>query len=191
MLKKISNYKKIFILNEKNIFFYIENNNIIIGSYLGMSKLKLSKSLSLDKISNNIIFKIKYLDFLYRPRYNYNFTQYYINNIFSIIKNLTIGHTIKYKIIGLGHKVLYSKNNYLLKLGYSHLIYCFIPIIFSAKKKKKKKQFNKITSLEYVKLNNFFYFINKLRVPDIFSMNGIFNRTCYLEFKAGKKSFLM
>jgi len=191
LLKNIVNLKKVYVFEYNNIFIYIEGNNIVVAGYLGISKLKLSTVIVLSNLYNKLHFKVKYNSLLHRPIKNYNYIYYCVQNLFNIFKNTTIGFTIKYKIIGLGHKILYSKNIYLLKLGYSHLVFCFIPFIFSSKKKKKKKKFNKIVSLESIKLNNFFFLINKLRVPDIFSMNGIFNRIYYIQFKAGKKSFLL
>ena len=182
---------KLYILNTKDCYIFVENNIVFIASQLGILKFKISNNILLYTIKNFLIIKNNYNFFSRKSNNSIRYIYYFIKKLFNFIKNLTIGYSIKYKIVGLGHKVLYSNNSYLFKLGYSHMVYCFVPISFVGKKKKKKKLFNKISSLEVVSLNNFFFYIKHLRIPDIFSMNGVFDRTFYMEFKKGKKSFLL
>jgi ribosomal protein L6P/L9E len=164
---------------------------MFVASKLGMLKFKIPSDVLVYTVKNVLIVRNNNYFSSKKNNKSVRYVYYFIKKLFNLIKNLTIGHTIKYKVVGLGHKALYSNNNYLFKLGYSHMVYCFIPILFMGRKKKKKKMFHKITSIENVNLNNFFFYIKHLRVPDIFSMNGVFNRTFYMEFKKGKKSFLL
>jgi ribosomal protein L6P/L9E len=190
LLKKIIFFKKKFINIDSNIFIYSENKTIFIVSYLGMLKIKIPEFLFFLKIEKIITIKNTYKYFSYKKKKNYNIINYAINKFFKLFKNLTIGFIAKFKVIGLGHKILYSKSNYLLKLGYSHLIYIFIPLSIASKKKKKKK-YLKLISINSTIVNNLFFFLGNLRIPDIFSMNGIFNRNFFMQFKQGKKSFLL
>ena len=169
---------------------YIENNLLFVITSIGCVKFKLKKNIIFFLVDNNLIFNHSYLIAFNKIKFDKNIL-YFVNNLFNLLKNVTTVYSIKYKIVGLGHKVLYSKNNYLFKLGYSHMIYCLIPFNIRGKKKKKKLLFNKLYSINSIKLNNFFYYIKHLRIPDIFSMNGIFNRIHYMEFKRGKKTFLL
>jgi ribosomal protein L6P/L9E len=191
LLKNNFYIKKNYLLDTSSFLVFSENNILLIASRLGILKLKIKNNLVFYVINNIIIIKNNY-NFILKKYKNYNnYLYYFINNISNLTNNLTVGYSIKFKVVGLGHKLLYSKNNYLFKLGYSHMIYCFIPLVFSSKKKLKKKLFNKINSIEAITVNNFFFYIKHLRVPDIFSMNGIFDRAFYIEFKKGKKSFLL
>jgi ribosomal protein L6P/L9E len=101
------------------------------------------------------------------------------------------GFIIKYKVMGLGHRCIYNTNIYLLKLGYSHLVYQFIPFEISTKKKKKKKQYHRITSINFMLLSTFFHKLQLMRIPDVYNLNGIFNNYDDIEKKEGKKSFLL
>lgn len=51
--------------------------------------------------------------------------------------------------------------------------------------------YHKLYSMNSNLLSNIFYHLQNMRVPDIYSKNGIYNRTDYYEFKKGKKSFMM
>lgn len=114
-----------------------------------------------------------------------------MNHISQYLTTLLYGNFVKYKIIGLGHRAYFSKNIYLFKIGYSHLVFCFIPFCIRSKKKKKKKIFHKLVSINKILLNTFFYSLKSMRVPDIYSTNGIYNRNDFYSFKKGKKSFLL
>jgi hypothetical protein len=170
------------------MYFYVENNVLLFITNYGIAKFKISNSCDIHKTSNVIYIRKTYFSLLHKYL---NTIFYSIKLIANYIKNLIISFFIKYKVIGLGHKILYSKGVYLFKLGYSHLIYCFIPLQHGGVKKKKRKLFNKLFSINKISLNNLFFILNKLRIPDIFSMNGIFNRALYMFFKKGKKSFLL
>jgi hypothetical protein len=66
-----------------------------------------------------------------------------------------------------------------------------MPFTFSSKKKQKKKPFHKIIGINQTALDSFFFHIKNMRIPDIYSKNGIYNRNDYICFKKGKKSFLL
>lgn len=115
----------------------------------------------------------------------------FLNSIHVLLKNILIGNTLKYKVIGLGHRGYYSRNIFFFKLGYSHLVFCFLPFFFFSKKKKKKNRFYTIYGVDNIQLNNFFFFLQSLRIPDIYNFNGIFNRIDFFEKKKSKKAALL
>lgn len=79
----------------------------------------------------------------------------------------------------------------MFKLGYSHLIFLSIPFELRAFKKKKKKKYHTLVGVDFTALNTLFHTLKHLRISDIYSMNGIFPRDDYLEFKEGKRSFML
>ncbi len=187
MLITKSKSKSIHTLDQNSFLLYIESHILSIISNLGILKIKSTPEIHffLDNIFfcyNWAFFKYKKLLFLL-----YSF----LNNIDSWFKSIFFGGFVKYKVIGLGHRGYYSKNTYLFKIGYSHLVFCFMPFIFSSKKKQKKKPFHKIIGLSQTSLDIFFFHIQNMRIPDIYSKNGIYSRNNYICFKKGKKSFLL
>ena len=182
------NFKKYNIIDLISFFFYFESNCLLISSKLGFIKLKLFDSLCFY-IDDWLLTNIR-SSFIKHDKFNF-YIYLFFNKLSNIFKSIIYGFDIKYKVIGLGHRGYYSKNLYLYKIGYSHLVFCFLPIGLKAKKKKKKKMYHKLYSINSNLLSNIFYHLQNMRVPDIYSKNGIYNRTDYYEFKKGKKSFMM
>jgi hypothetical protein len=166
--------KYISAVDFKTVFFYSESNFFFFYSYLGILKFNTFLFSFFFFKKKNLIFK------------------YYKNNIMIVNSFIDIiyGNTIKFKVIGLGSKLFYCDNLFLFKLGYSHLIFFFF-FFFNSKRKLKKKKYFKIFSFSKIKLYSFFYDIQFLRYPHIYSKNGIFNKDDLFFFKKGKKSFLL
>jgi hypothetical protein len=171
-LRNLEKYISIFDIN--NIFFYCELTYFYIYSYIGIIKYN---------IINFLIFYLKQNYLLFK------FLKFDICVINSLIDTV-YGNTVKFKVIGLGSKLFYCDNLFLFKLGYSHLIFFFF-FFFNSRKKLKKKKYFKIFSFSKIRLYSFFYDIQFLRYPHIYSKNGIFNREDLFFFKKGKKSFLL
>lgn len=171
-----------------SVLYYYESNCFLLISHLGIIKYQSLKKnyFFLDSFFFNLL-SSSLLRNSESKIYRYNF----FKQLPTFLKTIIYGFDLKYKIIGLGHRGYFSKNLYLFKIGYSHLVFCFLPINIKAKKKKKKKIFHKLYSINKVTLFNFFFHLKNMRVPDIYSSNGIYNRTDFYSFKKGKKSFML
>lgn len=182
-------YPKHFNLIDRSSFFiYYESNTVFFSSYLGMIKLKFNDSICF--FMDDLWFTYLNTSFFNSLKFRFYILQWF-NRIGNYLTSILFGLSLKYKVIGLGHRGYYSNNLYLFKIGYSHLVFSFLNLSVKAKKKKKKKLFHKLYSINNNILSNTFFHLQNLRVPDIYSSNGIFNRTDYYLFKKGKKSFML
>ena len=151
---------------------YYENNVIIISNYLGLLKFKYE------------IFTM--------VKYNMNDTKSALSLLDKYVyKSSTMlkwGYRLKYKVIGLGWRCLYSEFNYIYKIGYSHFISFLIPLENKSRKKKfKKEKYLILKGVNLFKYLNLFLIIKNLRMPHIYSKNGIFCRYDDYVFKLGIK----
>lgn len=163
---------------------YTESNYIYINSTLGSAKLKYILDLFYPSVLDNFLF-------FYSSIKNQISFFIFFNKFSMLLHSLNVGYRAKYRIIGLGWKSFYYKNFLLFKLGYSHLVFFFLPFELSSFKKKKKKTYYTIVGLNDSVLKDTFFFLKNLRIPDIYSMNGVFSRVEFVEFREGKKSFLL
>jgi ribosomal protein L6P/L9E len=176
------------ILEKNSFFFFFEANSFLIGSHLGIVKYRCFDSL-------HFFVEDMFITYVKSSYLNASISKFFRTQLFNrfgnILKSIIYGFDLKYKVIGLGHRGYFSKNIYLFKIGYSHLVFCFLPINVRAKKKKKKKQFHKLYSIDINNLSNIFHKIKNMRIPDIYSSNGIYSRIDLYFFKKGKKSFML
>ena len=171
-------------LDYKNFFFYCECSKVFLMSYVGILKYKMNELNNFLLINNITCFILNFVFFLKKKTFLFYF-------FFKTLIETVYGSSVKFKIIGLGYKSLYSNNLFFFRLGYSHLVFFFSDLNTSSIKKKKKKKFFKLYGFSSHLIATSFNETKKFRTPGIFSMNGIFNRKDFLSFKKGKKSFLM
>jgi ribosomal protein L6P/L9E len=112
----------------------------------------------------------------------------YVNKLSKLLINNLFGSLGKFKIVGLGYRLLYNDNQLFFKLGYSHIIYTHLSLIYYTKKKKKKKKFVSIGSISDKSLNMLINKIQSYRIPDKYCSNGIYNRLTSVTFIDKKTS---
>jgi hypothetical protein len=116
----------------------------------------------------------------------------FLNNISDCFFSTCFGFLVKYKMKGLGHRIFFRKNNFVFKLGYSHFIYKQLALdLKNSKKRFKKKPFFAIRGIDIVNLRNAIFAIQSLRLPNCYDKNGIFVRDIVVEWKQGKKGFML
>ncbi len=125
---------------------YIENTSFFILGTLGSIKVNFNNNCKLFfnlsssylQLQSNMFYNafVIYANLKHLSLHSTNF----FLNLYTFFFFLNYGYRIKFKVIGLGHRAYYTKNLYLLKLGYSHLVYSILNIAIRSKKKKRKKQ---------------------------------------------------
>lgn len=159
-----------------NLFFYLECDNIIIFSNLGIIKIK----------NNSLIdfFIIKYS--LYSYWFN-NSISFFFRHLFLLT---SYGYTNTFKIVGVGYRQFYSNNIVIYKLRYSHLIYKVLPLDILTFKKKKKKTYFTLFSLNKNKLNNILHIWLSYRIANVYTKKGFFKKNHTINFKEIIKKLL-
>lgn len=173
----ILKYKK------RDSLLYIEGSSVYISSILGVYKMNLYFLLINEEVLN--IWLIKKL-LLQKNKLNLIKET---NILYNNFKNSLYGSLGKFKIVGLGYKLLFNENQLLFKLGYSHFIYKHVNLRVYIKKKKKKRKFISVGGIGNDIVNNLIKQIQSYRVPNKYCYNGIFDRLDKISFKK-KKSLL-
>lgn len=177
----------------KYFFLYIERNNLICFSKLGIFKCKFNFSFLL--YCYNSLFFAKNL--LINSNFNLNLNKkntmnkiVFYNFLSLYLISILYGFRGKFKIVGRGYKLHKKNNNLIFKLGYSHLIYKTLDLSIFLKKKEKKKLFFTLISLNYYLISRYISNFKSYRIPNIYKKKGIFNNTKKVLFKFGKANMV-
>ena len=130
-----STFANPIFLDYKNFFFYCECSKVLLMSYVGILKYKMSVLNNFLLINSITCFILTFFFFFLKKK------KKIFSFFFKTLIETVYGSSVKYKIIGLGYKSLYSNNLFFFRLGYSHLVFLFSDINTSSIKKKKKKNF--------------------------------------------------
>ena len=102
------------------------------------------------------------------------------------------GFFSKYRIKGLGHRIYIKKNNFVFKIGYSHLVYKLLDYnLINSPKRFKKEYYFAVRGLDYINLRRSLFIIQSYRIPNCYCFNGIFVQGLDVDAKEGKKGFLL
>lgn len=177
-----------FTLHKYEFISYFESNLAFLGSELGFFKYKLPIKCAF--FSTYSQFLLIYKSFYYYFINNNNFSiGSIIYNIRLFILNSIFGSIGRFRLIGRGYKSYPFYNNFLFKLGYSHLVYYTMPLNVSALRKDKKHYFFRIISTDNVIIFNNLFTIKNFRIPNVYSKKGFFPLGEEISFKQGKKAF--
>lgn len=172
LIRKINYYNFIY-----SYYVYLESNKFYM--YTSSSSNKYKRKLKFIYLLNfNEIIK-KYSLFSYELK-NHKYFNFYISllenkeNTFN--KQFLYNQIGKIKIIGRGWKIVKSANQLLIKLGYSHPLFLMLNPYLKYKIKKKKKKYYIFYGIFYDKLNTLTGKFNLMRIPDVYTRKGIFNR---------------
>ena len=139
---------------------YKENLNLRIEGPFG------SLHYTLFDHSSYVIHKKKYLHFLTLKLWKLHSVKF-LQKLFGVMRKWN--HSLL--LVGLGYRLYKLENALILKLGYSHLIYCKIPKKLSIVLHKNAL---KIESINYYLLKQFSSFIKALKSPDVYKGKGIY-----------------
>jgi hypothetical protein len=175
--------------NKLSSIWYIESNRFLAYGKIGAFIFKKTKQVRLYATMNGWYICSEYLMFNISINYD-RYIQNCITQVGIAMQCISTGFFNRFKVIGLGQRAYFSKNLYVMELGYSHLVYYLMPLnTLGWKKKFKKQKFFTIFSSNHECINQIVCNIQNHRVPDIFSMNGIYKRSDDIEWKEGKKAF--
>ncbi len=170
-------FKNYLIQLNKNIIFYIENNNCFTYSISSIRKFRNNFYFFIGIMDNNIIINNS-LFILNKIKLNNNFfyskmkkTDYKLIKYF---KECFYENKSKLKIVGRGWKIIKYNYQLLIKLGYSHMIFSNLSPILKSKIKKKKKKYYVFYGNSYNELSTTINKIKLMRVPNIYTKKGIF-----------------
>lgn len=174
---------------KNDLVLYKYSNTIYVSGYLGSLKFKLNDIYWLELTDNILFLKNKILSVNSGKKTTTRNYAVILSKISNSLINVLYGSINKFKIVGLGYKLLFSNNQWVFKLGYSHLLYNNLSLKIYTKKKKKKRKYISVGSMNKCKLNLFLKSVENYRVPNKYSANGIFNRLTNIKLKKKKIQF--
>ena len=110
------------------------------------------------------------------------------SQLFKIVKGVYKYHLVKLKFIGVGYKAFLKKNFLILRLGFSHKIFCTIPKIVKISKIKKRPPTFLLKSFDLNVLNLTSFLIRSFKKPEPYKGKGILFVNEYVKLKQGKKT---
>jgi len=167
--------KNYFYLHKK-IYIYIECENIILFSPIGIIKFKHPKNIDFIKKEQLLLSYNKQTEIVL-----------FFREIFLLI---TKGTFTKFKIVGVGYRQMYANNVVVYKLRYSHLIYNVLPLDIITNKKQKRKTYHTLFSLNKNKLNNVLQMWLSYRIPNVYTKKGMFKKDQIVRSKKMVKKLL-
>jgi ribosomal protein L6P/L9E len=98
----------------------------------------------------------------------------------------------KYRMKGLGHRIYLHRNNFVYKLGYSHLVYKLLSLdLINSPKRFKKEYYFAVRGISNIGVQNAVNAIQSYRIPNCYCFNGIFIHRVIVEAKESKKGFML
>lgn len=172
--------------NLSDFILYVESKYLLVTGCLGIRKLKYTADFFIYTDNNFLYF----LNSSYRW---YDFSSKLLFSYLSILLHSTsFGFYSKYRIKGLGHRIYIKRNNFLFKIGYSHLVYKVLPLnIVNNPKRFKKEYYFAIRGIDNCSVYNAVYTIQSYRIPNCYCFNGIFVHGTQVDPKEGKKGFML
>ena len=93
---------------------------------------------------------------------------------------------------GLGHRIYLKRNNFVYKIGYSHIVYKLLELnLLNSPKRYKKEYYFAVRGLDLVGVRNSVNKIQSYRIPNSYCFNGIFIQGLVVQVKEGKKGFML
>jgi hypothetical protein len=163
-------------------FFYSESNNYyFFGKYSSRKLKELFRYVILVK-ENEILKKLTLFSYKnnYKKIYSKKNETILESNKRIFFKGSLYEYKGKIKIIGRGWKIIKFPYELLIKLGYSHPIFVTLDPFLTYKLKKKKKKYYIFYSTWYNKVNTLMSRFYLMRIPDIYTRKGIFQRKVIL-----------
>lgn len=158
------------------IFFYIEFDFFILYSFLGIIKIK-NESLTSFLSRYNSIYSWSLKDEIV----------FFLKSIFLLIN---FGYYNKFKLIGIGYRQFYSNNIVIYKLRYSHLVYKILPFDILTFKKKKKRKYFWLYSLNKNNLNRILHLWLSYRIMNVYTKKGFYKKNQKYYYKTVIKKLI-
>jgi large subunit ribosomal protein L6 len=159
---------------------------LIIKGVFGVVKIRINVPLIVKYNNNSLYLTLK------KKKNYFNVTKSMWgtlrSQIFKIIKGVYKYHLIKLKFIGVGYKAFLKKNFLILRLGFSHKIFCTIPKIVKITKIKKRPPTFLLKSFDLNVLNLTSFLIRSFKKPEPYKGKGILFINEYIKLKQGKKT---
>jgi large subunit ribosomal protein L6 len=176
------------LIGKKSIFFapsisfFKTKNYLIVGNKSSSIKLKL-------QIKNPLIIKKTKVAILVESKGAHKKQWGTIRaHIANIIKTMYKQHEIKLKFVGVGYKATLKKNIFILRLGFSHKLFCEIPNTIQIQKIKKRPIIFSLKShcLDIVQQTAFR--LRSFKKPEPYKGKGILLDNEFLILKEKKKT---
>jgi large subunit ribosomal protein L6 len=183
----MSNYignKTIFLSSQMSLKKY-KNFLIMKGAY-GILKIKITIPLYITYKNLALFFKflkINKNDFKFKSMWG-TYRMLVANNLTGLFKL----HFCKLKFIGVGYKAILKKSNLILRLGFSHKIFCTIPKNLIIKKIKKRPPIFLLKSFDFEVIQKISNQIRIFKKPEPYKGKGIIFFNEIIKRKQGKKS---
>ena len=181
-----------------------------MSNFIGNKTIFLSSQMSLKKYKNFLIMKGSYgilkikilLNFLYKnlalflqpTNQNDNDFKFksmwgtYRSLIFKNLNGLFKLHFCKLKFVGVGYKAILKKNFLILRLGFSHKLFCTISKSLVIKKIKKRPPIFLLKSFDFEIIRVISNQLRSFKKPEPYKGKGIMFITEIIKRKQGKKS---
>ena len=184
LTKKLYQYKFQNFYNDSLKFIYTKNEKFLIFKMQDnfFYFVKIPNFVNVEKKKSFIVFNlISYYKVSYKIFLNFK------NLLFYIIKSFNKKYKKILIIKGLGMRIKYlvKTNTLELKLGFSNLIYVFVPLTL---KIYKNKNLLTIEGSNPSLVGNYAYLIQSLRYPDSYKGKGIWYKNQNYKLKTVKKT---
>jgi large subunit ribosomal protein L6 len=177
--------KKIIFISSKTSLYKYKNLLIIKGVY-GVLKIKIKIPLIVLYNNFSVVLKSKK-----QTNENFRFKSLWgtyrillLNNFNGLYKL----HFCKLKFIGVGYKAFLKKENIILRLGFSHKIFCKKPKNLIIKKIKKRPPIFLLKSFDFEIIQIISHQLRSFKKPEPYKGKGIRFLQEVVKKKQGKKS---
>ncbi len=161
--------KTIFLSSQMSLQKY-KNFLIMKGAY-GILKIQIKIPLYITFKNLALFLKISNLksnNFKFKSMWG-TYRMLIANNLIGLFKL----HFCKLKFIGVGYKALFKKSNLILRLGFSHKIFCTIPNNLIIKKIKKRPPIFLLKSFDFEIIQKVSNQIRMFKKPEPYKGKGI------------------